>query len=250
MSENPNPEIRTDEQPGTATTPAAGSEPTVPTKPAETPEQAIARLTAERDEARTKFGESSREAQILGEKLKSLEGSSRRELTNEPTESDLRAAFPEWDSMQGWEKEAARRSFNADRIARSLAAEREQDRQRQQWNTDVEVFIAANPVLQDRSREFHEFANKPSHRGAPLDVLKDAFLQRNTSTPTTTMTPTPQTPASEPAAPGLESGNGGPRTPDQPKQLSADELKTLRQTDERAYNNYVRTHDIDIDQLA
>ena len=250
MTQIPNLPRETEEQPETVPTPQPASEPTVPTEPTETPEQAIARLTGERDEARTKFGESSREAQILGEKLKALEGSSRRELTNEPTESELRAAFPEWDSMQGWEKETARRSFNADRIARSLAAEREQDRQRQQWNTDVEVFIATNPVLQDRSRDFHEFANKPSHRGAPLDVLKDAFLQRNAQTPTTPMTTTPQTPAPEPMAPGLESGNGGPRTPDQPKQLSADELKTLRESDERAYNEYVRTHNIDVDELT
>ena len=51
------------------------------------------------------------------------------------------------------------------------------------------------------------------------------------------------TPNPNPApTPGLEPGNGGPRTPDRPKLLTAEELATLRKTDERGYVAYVKAH--------
>ena len=86
---------------------------------------------------------------------------------------------------------------------------------------------------------FKEYASKPSHRGASIDVLIDAFKGRNA-------TPSPL-PYPEPAASsGLEQPNGGPRVPEQPKQFDSEQLKALRETDEKAHQQYVNTHDIDI----
>lgn len=237
MSENPNPEPRTDQQPESVTPPQPVSEPTVP--PIATPP------AADPIDYKEKFSQSSAENQILLGRIKELEGNPRKELTTEPTDSDLAAAIPGWEYMDEGQKAVARIAYSGQRIARDLAAERDENRQKHQWNTDVDLFIAQNPSLQGKERDFRDFANKPSHRGAPLDVLKDAFAQR-TATPTTPMNPNPQP---QPSAPGLEPGNGGPREIEKPKQLDADQLKTLRETDERAYNEYVRTHDIDPDQL-
>ena len=106
---------------------------------------------------------------------------------------------------------------------------------------DLELAIAQNPSLQGKEQAFKAYANKPTHRGAPISVLMDGFKGAATTQPMNT--PTPATP------PSIEQPNGGPRGSEQPKQISADDLKTLRETDERAYQEYIRTHDIDIDQL-
>ncbi len=72
-----------------------------------------------------------------------------------------------------------------------------------------------------------------------MDVLTAAFLQKSGASTPPAPKPTPK--------PGLETGNGGPRTPEKPKSLSAVELKTLRETNPQGYAEYVKTHDIDID---
>lgn len=71
-----------------------------------------------------------------------------------------------------------------------------------------------------------------------MDVLVNSFLQTQGTAPAPTVTPKP----------GLESGNGGPRTPEKPKNLSGDELAALRKTDQKAYEQYLKTHDITIDE--
>ena len=230
---------------GTETDP---KDPITPSEPASDPTP-TAPAAPQPDETETvdfwkkKATEQAAENIVLNAKLKQNGG--RKELTNEPTDSDLQAAIPGWEYMDEGQKAVARIAYSGQRIARDLAAERDENRQKQQWNTDVDLFIAQNPSLQGKERDFRDFANKPSHRGAPLDVLKDAFAQR-TAQPSNPMNPNPPP---QPSAPGLEQGNGGPRVTEQPKQLDAEQLKTLRETDERAYNEYVRTHDIDIDQL-
>jgi hypothetical protein len=188
---------------------------------------------AQYDELETRYKESSREAIVQKQRADVFQ--SRKELTNEPTDSELQAAIPGWDYLDDVGKDVARRAYNAERIARDLANERAQERADRQWNTDLELAIAQNPSLQGKELAFKEYANKPSHRGAPMDVLMDAFLHRNPAAPAT-QSPTPQ--------PGLEAGNGGPRGPEKPKTLSASELKTLRETDEKAWREYISTHDV------
>jgi hypothetical protein len=232
MTEVPNPELRTDEQPEAANLPQPVSEPT--DAPIADPAPVAATSEPEID-YKAKFAESTREAQILAERLKALEQNPRKELTNEPTDSDLQTAFPEWDVMTDTERRIARRTFAAERIATSLH-QKDQDREAQsRWNTDLELHIAANPSLQGKEAAFKEYANKPTHRGAPLGVLADAFLHRSTSV-TTTPKPTPQ--------PGLEPGNGGPRGPEKAKTISPEDLKVLRETDPAAHRQYVMTHDM------
>jgi hypothetical protein len=226
---DPNLLPETDEQPEPVTTPQPESEPTVPetpaTEPAADPEPEI--------DYKAKFAESTREAQILAAKLEEERRKNSQELTTKPTDSDLQAAFPEWEYMSEPEKRSARMAFNADRTAKAITQEREAEKAERRWQTDLELFVAANPDLEGKAREFQDYAQKPTHRGVALDVLKKAFLFE---APASAPTPTPK--------PGLLPGNGGPRGPEKPKLLSGDELKQLRQTNEKAYKEYIRTHDI------
>lgn len=227
---DPNLPPETDEQPETVTTPQPESEPTVPP----TPEPAPA---ADPIDYKEKFTQSAREAQVLAAQLEQeRQKNARRELTTEPTDSELLAAFPEWEIMTDTEKRLARETFTTKRIASSLHQEREQEKAERQWNTDLELTIAQNPSLQGKEMAFKEFAKKPTHRGAPLATLVSAFLFESSSIPSATPTPTPQ--------PGLEPGNGGPRGPEKPQLLSADQLKQLRESDEKAWREYISTHDV------
>ncbi|HSY52447.1 MAG TPA: hypothetical protein VLC46_26840 [Thermoanaerobaculia bacterium] len=233
MSDIPNLPTETEVQPETVQTPQPASEPTVPSTPPAAP-------IADPVDYRTKFAESTRENQVLAARLAEAEKKSRQELTTEPTDSDLRAAFPEWEYMDDVAKRSATLAFKADRRSAAVAAEREAEKAERSWQNDLEIAVAAHPELGEKAREFKDYASKPSHRGAPIEVLISAF--KNDST--TMTTPQPETPA-----PGLLGGNGGPREPEKPKTLSGDELKALRESDERAWREYVSTHEIDPDAL-
>jgi len=229
MEVDPNLPLETETQPETET-PQPESEPTVPETPADEP---AADAGEPEIDYKAKFAESTREAQILAAQLEAERRRNSQELTNEPTESDLQAAFPEWEMMTDTEKTIARRTFKAERTASSLQQKDEEREAQSRWNTDLEMTIAANPSLLGKEQAFKTFANKPTHRGAPLETLVSAFLFESSSLPSAPR-PTPK--------PGLLPGNGGPRGSDKPKLLSGEELKTLRQTDTNAYREYVKTH--------
>src|SRR5258707_518255 len=74
--------------------------------------------------------------------------------------------------------------------------------------------IAANTDLQGQEQQFKEYASKPSHRGAPAQVLVDAFLHKSTSTPTPKSTP----------GSVLERGSGGPKDSVKPHKYSTEEM--------------------------
>ncbi|HYK01310.1 MAG TPA: hypothetical protein VE974_06110 [Thermoanaerobaculia bacterium] len=226
---DPNLPTQTDEQ----TEPVAPQpviEPTVPEIPPTLP---VVEPPKDDIDYKAKFSASTTENQILAARLAELENP-RKELTNEPTDSDLQAAFPEWEVMTDTERKLARRTFATERLTTSLLTEREQEKATQRWNTDLELAIASNPSLQGKEQAFKEFAKKPTHKGAPLPTLVSAFLYEGSST--TTTPPAPK-------APGLLPGNGGPRGPEKTKLMSGSELKTLRETDYKKYKEYIDTHD-------
>ena len=66
-----------------------------------------------------------------------------------------------------------------------------------------------------------------------MEVLISAFLGEAAPAPAPRTTPKP----------GLEPGNGGPRTPDKPKLITSSELQALRKSDEKEYMKYIRTDD-------
>jgi hypothetical protein len=201
------------------------SEPTAPAQP-----EAPAPIDYEK-----KFKEQAKENILLNERIR--QEALRRESTPEPTDTEVQSAFPEWEYMSDAEKRSAKLAYKADRTASAIAAERFAEKAERARQTDLEIFEAANPDLRDKAREFKDFANKPQNRTLPLDVLKKAFLYDNQMTPTQPSTPQP----------GLEQGNGGPRTEEKPKILSGEQLATLRSSDEKAWRQYIQEHDISAD---
>jgi hypothetical protein len=226
--EDPNLPTETDAQPEPANAPQPESEPTVPAADPNTPTAPT---------AEEKFAASTRENQILTARLTAFEEEkARRELTNNPTDSDLKAAFPEWEYMSATEQRLARESFTARRTSEALLAKEHEREAQTRWNTDLELAAAKYPSLLGKEQPFKQFAGKKQYRGTPIEVLVDAFLHK-ASSPATPSTPTP-------AAPGLESGTGGPKTPEKPKLLSGTELKNLRETNYKAFKEYIDTHDL------
>ncbi|HEY1757951.1 MAG TPA: hypothetical protein VGG72_21455 [Bryobacteraceae bacterium] len=184
-----------------------------------------------------KFSASSSEANLLRE-AEAARVKAQQEQTKEPTESDLRTAFPLWDSMSDTEKELARRTLGAERLAGTASQLAREQQAERSWNTSIELVLTSNNALQGKEQAFRQYASRPQYRGVPMDVLVNSFLQTQGTAPAPTVTPKP----------GLESGNGGPRTPEKPKNLSGDELAALRKTDQKAYEQYLKTHDITIDE--
>ena len=201
-------------------------------------EPAVAKPEETVDFWKQKFSDSSREAQLLVEADKQRQAA-QQELTKEPTDSDLRTAFPEWDLMSDTEKRLATRTLGAERIAGNAAQTAQALQAERSWNTSIELALTSNTALQGKEQAFRQYASKPQYKNVPMDVLVGAFLQSQGPAPAPVTTPRP----------GLEPGNGGPRIPEKPQQISAVDLAALRKSDEKAYMDYVRTHTIDVDNL-
>jgi hypothetical protein len=240
MSDIPNPENRTEEQPKPVEPSQPTSEPTVPQMPPNDPpagDPPAGDPPADPIDYKEKFSQSTRENQILQAQLdEERRKNARRELTNEPAESELQAAFPEWEYMTDTEKRLARQSFTANKLAADLAREREEQREQNRWNTDLELAIAKETALRGREQAFKDFANKPTHRGAPTDVLVDAFLRRSP----------PPAPASAAPQPTLEPGNGGPRGPiESKKKYTAEEIMAIQTAEPKKYRQMLLAGEFD-----
>jgi len=184
-----------------------------------------------------KFSASSSEANLLRE-AEAARVKAQQEQTKEPTEPELRTAFPSWDLMSDTEKELARRTFAAERTAGKAAQTAQELQAERSLATSIELVTASNTALQGKEQAFREYASRPQYRGVPMDVLVNSFLNISGSAPAPKTTPKP----------GLETGQGGPRTVSKPTGLTMDQLAALRKSDQKAYEKYIKTHDITIDE--
>jgi hypothetical protein len=183
-----------------------------------------------------KFSASSSEANLLRE-AEVARQKAQQEKTTEPTEPELRTAFPLWDSMSDTEKELARRTERAERIGGNAAQLAQSIQADRSWATSIELVLASNNALQGKEQAFRQYASKPQYKGVPMELLVDAFLQKNGDAPAPVVTPKP----------GLEPGSGGPRTTEKPKALTSEELSALRTSDYKAYERYIKTHDVTVE---
>jgi hypothetical protein len=227
MPEDPNLEHETDEVKPETETPA----PTIVETPIVKPEDTV-------DFWKQKFSDSSREAQLLVEAERQRQ-QAQQELTKDPTDSDYRAAFPDWDLLDDSQKADKRRLLNAERTASKAVQIAQQLQSKESWNTSLELAIASTPALQGKEDAFKKFASKPQYRNVPTELLVSSFLGNTAPADAPTSTPRP----------ALLTGNGGPRTSEKPQHISAADLSALRKSDEKAYIAYVKTHPIDVDSL-
>jgi hypothetical protein len=210
------PQEGTDAVPQDTSTPAQPSQPTVPAVDYE-----------------KKFKDSQRENELFRE-AEQARARAAQELTKEPTDSELRTAFPEWDSLSEFEKRIARDNLATKKIASSAAKSAQELREERAWNTSIELVVSSDPTLQGKEQAFRQFASQPKYKGVPMELLVSAFLQKS---PADSPRPTPQ--------PALLSGNGGPRTPEKPTTITTENLRVMRETDPRGYQDYLKSHPIE-----
>jgi hypothetical protein len=206
--------------------PAETHEPTPPTpEPIEEP----------KNDYEKKFSESTRENQILQAQLEEeRKKNARRELTKEPTDSELRQAFPDWDEMTPTEQRATRIAFQADKRSQAIVVEREAEKAEREWNEGLEDTVLAHPELDGKETAFKDFAKRPSHRGAPMDVLVDAFLHKSGA----------PSPAPKPKQ-GLEPANGGPRASETKPKYTAEEMTAIQKSDSKKYREMLLAGEFD-----
>ncbi len=209
---DPNLPPQTDEQPEPVA-PQPEIEPTVPP----IVEPPVVEPPKDEIDYKAKFAASTSEAQILAARLAELEKNSKG-LTNEPTDSDLQAAFPDvdWTAADNFTKSIARKTLAAERVTSSFQQKEQEREAAVRWNTDLEFAIASNPTLQGKEQAFKAFASKPTHK--ELRFLRSCQHSSSKLRPLPHRTPTPK-------APGLLPGNGGPRGPEKAKIIAPEALK-------------------------
>lgn len=210
-------------------TPAAAPEQVTLTKEEA---EALKAKAAEADTYKQKFSESSREAQIWMAKAKQ---NTQIPSQDNPTEEDLKARYRDWDDLNDVAKEALRQTYLVDKRIAKLEAEREEERAKRQFDNDVEAEILKNSKLLGKESDYRSFVSKQSHRGAPLDLLTELFLAKQTDTPT----PAPKT--------ALQSGSGGPK--EVKSKWTADSAMELMKKDPRQYQRLVEEGEIRIDDF-
>lgn len=212
--------------------------PIVPEPPVATPPAPVAEV-----DYKKKFGESTRENQIVmsrfNELQKVLGDITRKEV---PTEDEMRGLEPDWDYLTDREKRDAMKMVVLER-RQNLIFKTISDISLDSENArKLNEFIENEPRLKGKEDQFFDFATKPSHRGADMDTILKAFLFDFKETEVTPPVPTPTPTPTPESAPSLERGNPSAGAPQDigKKELSADDLKALRTSDPRKYNEMVR----------
>lgn len=221
--------------------------PTVPAVPATPPQE----------DFRGKFGESTRNNQVLMGQLEEL---NRRlgEVTKEeiPTDEEIVREYPEFEFASETEKSIMKRQVVLDRrmkgVQMSVGTMLFDAKRRDQ----LAGVAATNPALKGKEERFFDFASHPSRKDTPADVLVNAFLYevRDEAPATPPLTPqtSPATPEGQPqpaapAAPsapemplerGTPSGGEAPSAPS--TERTPEELKALRTSDPKEYQRLIR----------
>ena len=186
-----------------------------------------------------KFAESTRENQILASKVKETEKKLGEIAKNEiPAEEELKRLHPNWEEMSDLEKESTKKSLILERRLGKVEQEVRGNKEEKQWSTEVDHFLEKAkildeyPGLEQRGREFKEFANMPTHKGVSPEVLAKAFLFKEVEAPPVVH-----------KGSVLERGSGGEKIDLAPKKkLTAEELGTLRENDSKKYKEIITQH--------
>lgn len=201
-----------------------------------------ARLEAELAKSKQDYGASTREAQLLVEKIKQKDAQI-EQLTkpHDPTDAELMAAYPDWDSMMPSEQRLARELMIERRARAGLQQTTAEIQAEVRWAKDVKKLVKQPEFsgLKDRLDEFEEYVFTPRHKGIALDVLAKSFLFGSTPPPT----PAP----AAPAAPTAERGTPNANPPATKKKLTAAEGAALRKNNFEEWRTQVKLGNIETD---
>ena len=187
---------------------------------------------------RKKFSESTTENQILQAKLKAAEEKLGKITSAEiPAEQELKNLYLDWEIMSEPERKLAEKNLILERRLKKVEQDFGGMKEEKEWNEQVDNFLEKGkildtyPELDGKEKEFREFANKPTHKGASLDVLAQAFLFREGGeVPSVRRTPV------------LEPGSGGPKETPKSKKMTSEELKVLRENDPKKWREIITKH--------
>lgn len=137
----------------------------------------------EKPDVKERYKESTREAQILHSKNKKYSDAFKK-VKNivEPTEEELKTAYPEWDDYTDLERKLLTKDLKNDRRFEAINEIGAEAEDADAWGEKVDKFIddpqvlIDNPKLEGKVSNFTEFANKPSRRGVDMDDLIKAYL--------------------------------------------------------------------------
>jgi hypothetical protein len=187
-----------------------------------------------------KFVASQRESILNNERVKVAE-SRLESLTKQdtPTDEAMRALYPEWDSLDDYNKRVLVRQETIAMQNARVIAEQQAIIDRQKLEDELDSVIDANDKLKGKEAEFKRFARSPKNRGINAEILAKAFLYDGSDgEPATPPAPKPE---------GLPAGNGGPRDPLKPKKISIEDAAEIRKTDSKRYMELAKSGQIESD---
>jgi len=189
-----------------------------------------------------KFASSARRNQVVEAQNEELQQIV-RDITKEdrPTDDEMRAADPDWDLRSDFEKNLAVKVEAQGRAAKRVDAEMRRITIEGKRKLEIARIIDTEPRLKGREEAFEKFSQDPRNSLAPATVLLNAFLfDAGEAAPAPTPAPAPKPKGVPPA---LQRGNpsgGRPPTPRKPGEFSPEDLKNLRTTDPKRYNEMIR----------
>ena len=186
-----------------------------------------------------KFKYSSRQNQIIQSQFDNLQKVV-GDITKEeiPTDDEMARLVPEWEYLSDREKNIEKKLLILERRDNKILNSFESARLEQENARKLNEYIENEPKLKGQEDDFYKFASSPKNKGASMEVLLSAFLfETKGNEPAKSAETTPkETP------PSLERGkpSGGDKPRDKSKGYTEEELKTLRTTDHKKYNELVR----------
>lgn len=209
-----------------------------PTEPEETTEEVKA---VPSPDYREKFKHSTKESQVLFAKQQKF--AETVDLANqlpEPTEAELRNAFPSWEDMTETERLLAKDNYMNKKKFDLVYQATQEGKEIEAWVEKVDSFLTTDAVnysrLQGREDEFRTFALKPTRRGLDVNDLARIFLYDIEEAPKTTK-----------RGSLLETGTGGNAAKPKKEYLNEKQAAYLRKHDHKKYQKYVKEGKIKID---
>ena len=232
-----------DENNGASTVPPENPETEKPQDTPEVPPEPPAPTPTPEVDYKKKFGDSTRQNQIVVEQFKNLQ-KVLGDITKQevPSDEEMRKSDPEWEYLSDREKAMAMKMVVLERRS-NLILKTVHDISFESENVSkLQGFINNEPRLKGKEEEFYAFATKNSNKGASVDVLLNAFLfELRDGTPPTKEIPVP--PPAQGNPPSLMRGSprgGTPPTETRKTQYSDEEIAIMRTSDHKGYMKLVR----------
>lgn len=194
-----------------------------------------------------RYKDSTREAQILAEKDKKATELINKIRTSSAniTDEDLLKEYPDLDleyESKGTiivlkENLRTKRLSEADKLEREMAIAKDN------YHKEMSKIASVYPEINDNIDAFEEYVNKKDPNGliTDLSILADGFMGSISRKPIKNIK----------KGSVLPIGSKGIDEPsNKPKEITAEDLATLRKSNPKEYNNLIASGDIDIDKMA